>query len=101
MKFMVRVMSNARQINIVVAYANEKRQVEIPIVVETNCTVAVAIRRCGILDLFPEIQLSTAVIGIHSKKVPLDASLSNDDRIEIYRPLQIDPKQARRKRAMQ
>ena len=42
-------------ISICVAYAKPAQQVEIPLEVEENCTVALAIRRSGILALFPEI----------------------------------------------
>jgi len=82
-------------INVTVAYATPERQVELPLQVEESCTVALAIKRSGIQDQFPEINLATAVVGIHSKKCALDASLHEGDRIEIYRPLTIDPKQAR------
>ena len=82
-------------INIVVAYATPERQVEIALRVVENCTVAVAIKRSGMLTQFPEIQLAQAKVGIYSKRVALDALLEEGDRIEIYRPLTIDPKQAR------
>lgn len=85
-------------INIVVAYATPEKQMEIPLQVELSCTVAIAIKRSGILEKFPEISLATAVVGIHSKKVALDHLLHQDDRIEIYRPLMIDPKKARKLR---
>lgn len=38
--------------------------------------------------------------GIHGRRVPLDTMLANGDRVEIYRPLQADPKAARRRRAL-
>lgn len=84
---------------ITVAYAGEKEQVEIPLCVEPNCTVAVAIRRSGVLVQFPEIRLSEACVGVFSRLVALDELLHPGDRVEIYRPLKIDPKQARLLRA--
>ena len=86
-------------ISVVVAFATPKKQVEISLQVEDDCTVSAAVQRSGILAQFPEIQLSTAVIGIYSKRVALEASLREGDRIEIYRPLKVDPKQARLLRA--
>ena len=86
-------------INITVCYATPERQVELPLTVEESCTVALAIKRSGILQQFPEIEMASAVVGIFSKKVALDANLHAGDRVEIYRPLTIDPKQARRLRA--
>jgi len=84
---------------VTVCYATPQKQVELSVEVEDNSTVARAIRRSGVCDLFPEVQLGTAIVGIHSKKVALDAPLREGDRIEIYRPLVIDPKQARLLRA--
>lgn len=86
-------------IDVYVAYATPEEQLEIPLSIEESCTVAMVIRRSGILEKFLEIDLSTAVIGVHSRKVALDALLSDGDRVEIYRPLQVDPKEARRLRA--
>jgi putative ubiquitin-RnfH superfamily antitoxin RatB of RatAB toxin-antitoxin module len=37
--------------------------------------------------------------GIHGRRVTLDATLADGDRVEIYRPLLADPKAARRRRA--
>lgn len=86
-------------ITVHVCYARPDKQCELPVTVAENCTVALAIRRSNILDEFPEIDLPNAKVGIYSKKVALDAPLRDGDRIEIYRPLQLDPKQARLLRA--
>jgi putative ubiquitin-RnfH superfamily antitoxin RatB of RatAB toxin-antitoxin module len=37
--------------------------------------------------------------GIFGKQVTLDTRLADGDRVELYRPLKLDPKEARRKRA--
>jgi putative ubiquitin-RnfH superfamily antitoxin RatB of RatAB toxin-antitoxin module len=37
--------------------------------------------------------------GIHGRRVALDTRLADGDRVEIYRPLRADPKEARRQRA--
>jgi len=86
-------------IHVIVAYATPEKQVEIPLTVEKNCAVALAIQRSGILQWFPKIKLAEIKVGIYSKRVLLDAGLRDGDRIEIYRPLKIDPKQARLLRA--
>ena len=85
-------------ISITVAYAIPKKQVEIPLQVAANCTVEKAILLSGILSMFPEIDLSSALVGIFGKQVALQTSVSQHDRIEIYRPLQNDPKESRRLR---
>ncbi len=42
--------------------------------------------------------IGEVVVGIWGRKVPLDQVLQPGDRLEIYRPLQVDPKEARRQR---
>ena len=57
------------------------------------------IDRSGILDIFPEIDLGKQKVGIFSQARGLMDIVKEGDRIEIYRLLVIDPKEARRKRA--
>jgi uncharacterized protein len=88
-------------INISVVYApSPERQVEIPLTVAADCTVAVAVQRSGLLQQFPDIQWGKTVVGIYGQRVPLDALLHDGDRVEIYRSLIVDPKEARRARAL-
>ena len=77
------------------AYATAIAQIEIPLTVEENCTVAIAIQRSGILPRFPEIKLGRQKVGIFGRLVALDELVQAGDRIEIYRPLLRDPKQSR------
>lgn len=86
-------------IQIKVIYATSEQQTELPLSVAANCTVAQAIRRSGMLEQFPELNFAEMTVGIYGRKVALDASLCDGDRVEIYRPLEIDPKEARRLRA--
>lgn len=86
-------------ISIEVAFALPDKQIIIPIQVKVGTTVRVAIEQSGILKQCADINLSTMSVGIFSHKVALDTMVNAGDRIEIYRPLLIDPKQARRKRA--
>jgi len=82
-----------------VAYALPGKQVIIPVTVEIGATVQQAILASGVLTDFPEIDIDKSSVGIFSKKVKLDQSLQEKDRIEIYRPLLADPKEVRRRRA--
>ena len=84
-------------INVTVCYATPEKQVEIPLSVEENCTIALAIVRSRIQAQFPELSFSVMVVGVHGKKLSLDALVTADDRIEIYRSLILDPKERRRK----
>lgn len=86
-------------LSVSVIYATPDQQIELPLQVEANCTVALAIQRSGLLRRFPELDLASLSVGVYSQRVKLDDGLNDGDRIEIYRPLQIDPKQARLLRA--
>lgn len=82
-----------------IAYALPDTQQLIDLKVATGTTAREAIENSGILQRFPEIDLSRYKIGIFGKAVKLDRVLSPGDRVEIYRPLIADPKDARRRRA--
>jgi putative ubiquitin-RnfH superfamily antitoxin RatB of RatAB toxin-antitoxin module len=86
-------------IEIEVVYALSTRQVLIKTQVELGASALTAIQQSGILQEFPEINLNSVKIGIFGKLISPDQGLQNGDRIEIYRPLLIDPKQARLLRA--
>ncbi len=56
-------------------------------------------RASGLVEEFPEIDLERAPLGVFGRSCADDTVLRAGDRVEIYRPLQIDPKEARRRRA--
>lgn len=82
-----------------VAYANSKSQRILKVEVSKGSSVGDAIKQSGILELFPEIDLSKQKVGVFSKARELSDEVHAGERIEIYRPLQIDPKEARRAKA--
>lgn len=88
-------------ISVEVAYALPERQRLVVLEVEDDCTVLAAAQRSGIAEEFSEIDWNSAVLGIFGKVIeqPAQTALRAGDRIEIYRPLQIDPKAVRRERA--
>lgn len=47
---------------------------------------------------FPGLALANLAVGVWGKLCALDATLRDRDRVEIYRPLLVDPKEARRQR---
>lgn len=89
----------AERIRVEVAYARPERQLIVAVEAQPGITVEQAIRRSGILEEFPEIDLDRQKIGVFGKAAKPDAVLSDGDRVEIYRALIADPKEARRKRA--
>ena len=88
-----------KEIMVEVAYAIPEEQVIITIKVPTIFNVQQAIEKSGIQKKFPCIDLSKNKVGIFGKKTTLGHLLKDRDRIEIYRPLILDPKEMRRKRA--
>jgi len=82
-----------------VAFARIDQQLIIPLQVKVGASVADVIEQSGVVDLFPEIDLMHHKVGIFGKVCSLEQLLRSGDRIEIYRPLKVDPKESRRQRA--
>ena len=81
-----------------VAYATREEQVIIELSVPHGTTIQEAIQRSGILNRYPDIDLRRQGVGVFGQARALDYCPRTGDRIEIYRPLVLDPKEARRKR---
>jgi putative ubiquitin-RnfH superfamily antitoxin RatB of RatAB toxin-antitoxin module len=92
-------MEGAKTLAVEVAYASPQRQTRLTVEIAEGATVAEAIQFSGITRHFPEIDLSQNPVGIFGRRCGLDDVLRPGDRVEIYRPLQVDPKEARRARA--
>lgn len=84
-----------------VAYATAEVQRLLTVRVSAGATLRDAIGASGILREFPEIDLAKNKVGIFSKPAKLEQALRAGDRVEIYRPLIANPKEARKKRAAQ
>lgn len=84
-----------------VAYARPDKQEIVPVQVPEGTTAIEAVKLSGIAAIFPEIDADSIDMGIFGKiiKSPADHELRDSDRVELYRPLQVDPKQARLNRA--
>ena len=83
-------------IAIEVAYATPEKQLVIPLQLPPELTVAQAISASGILQIFPEIDLTRQKVGMFSQICSLETPIKAQQRIEIYRPLQQSPMEARR-----
>ena len=92
-------MAEGDFIDIEVAYAEPDRQLIVPLHVPVGISAREAVRRSGLLERFPGIDLRKVTLGVFGNPVPPGAPLGDGDRVEIYRPLQVDPKEARRLRA--
>jgi len=92
-------MAGADDIEVDVAYATSDRQVVRALRLPRGCRVEAAIRASGLLEEFPEIDLAVNRVGVFGEPVELETELRDGERVEIYRPLLADPKQARQRRA--
>lgn len=92
-------MTESVLLRVHVAYAKPDTQAAVELQLPPGTTVTEAIRRSGLLERFPEIDLEKHGVGVFGELVGLDDSLRDGDRVEIYRPLLADPKVTRRARA--
>lgn len=87
-------------VNIEVVYGLPDRQALYRLQVADGTTARQAVLQSPVLQDFPDADIH-APIGIFGKMVKDDTVLQELDRVELYRPLLADPKEARRKRVQQ
>jgi len=92
-------MATAEQILVEVVVALEERQVLIPIYVPADAEAGEAVDMADIQERFPEIDLAASQLAIWGSPVERNHALKASDRVEILRPLKIDPRDARRELA--
>lgn len=92
-------MAPAERLRVSVAYSPRAGEVdEVTIELPAGATLGEAIRASGMAQRHPALDLAQARIGIWGRVQPEGTVLRERDRVEIYRPLQVDPKEARRLR---
>ncbi|PRY68218.1 RnfH family protein [Halomonas ventosae] len=96
--------SEPAMLEVEVAFALPERQQIIPLAVPEGTTACQAVAMAGLEAAFPELPPATfreADLGIFGKRLrdPDAVRLRAGDRVEVYRPLQLDPKTARSERA--
>lgn len=82
-------------VEVEVVYARPGEQVALALRLPCGANVRDAIQASGLMGRLAEL----GSVGIHGRIVALDTELECGDRVEIYRPLAVDPKLARRRRA--
>jgi putative ubiquitin-RnfH superfamily antitoxin RatB of RatAB toxin-antitoxin module len=82
-----------------VVYARPERQSVVALRLAAGATVRDAIAASGLLERHPEIDPASVKAGLFGTPVRLERVLVEGDRVEILRPLAVDPKEARRRRA--
>lgn len=87
-------------IAIEVAYALPDAQRIVAVEVPAGTTALDAVKQSGIEQFFDELTISDDLkLGVFGKAVSASHVLSVGERVEIYRPLKIDPKEVRKQRA--
>jgi putative ubiquitin-RnfH superfamily antitoxin RatB of RatAB toxin-antitoxin module len=79
------------KLRVEVVRAMPGRAERVHLALETGATVAAALRAAG--------HAADVPAGLYGRRVPPETPLADGDRVEIYRPLRADPKEARRARA--
>ena len=89
----------AELLNIEVAYATPQRQSLVELQLPADATVRDAVRRSGLQNQYPELDIEHCPVGIFGQQVADNRVLRDGDRVEIYRPLVNEPREARRRLA--
>jgi len=89
----------APMLRVEVAYALPQRQELIRLELPAGSTLQQALDASGLLRKYPEIDLAKNKLGIYGKLADPETKLREHDRVEVYRPLLADPKEARKQRA--
>lgn len=81
-------------------FASPDRQSLKCVPVASGETVADVVARSGLREDFPEFEIDGLALGIWGREVDRTRPVKEGDRIEIYRPLEMDPREARRRLAL-
>jgi putative ubiquitin-RnfH superfamily antitoxin RatB of RatAB toxin-antitoxin module len=92
------VAKDVAKVEVVYALPDRQRIVTLALP-EEGLTAQAAVERSGLQDEFPELRDRRLVLGIYGEVCAPDRPLRDRDRVEIYRPLRVDPREQRRARA--
>ena len=87
------------RLSVEVVYATRDTQEIVRLTLEPGACAIDAVRLSGLQKRHPGTDLLEPKVGIFGIRIPLDTLLKDGDRVEVYRPLQIDPKEERRNKA--
>ena len=90
-------MSAALDIEVVFALPEKQHLVEVRLA--EGATVADAVEASSIAAAFPDYDLAQCAVGVWGQPVERDRVLISGDRVELYRALLMDPREARRRLA--
>lgn len=86
-------------IGVEVVFALPERQRLVKLELDLGTTAIAAVERSGILEEFGACVPEQVELAIWGKRIEADALLEQGDRVEVLRPLAIDPRDARRRLA--
>lgn len=89
---------NPKRLCVEVAYALREEQLLVALEVDEGTSVREAIERSGILARVPGTGFPEGRVGVFGKAAKPDTILRDGDRVEIYRPLVVDPREGRRRK---
>lgn len=91
----------ADRLQIEVVYALPERQLLVALSVVDGTSARAAVELSGIADQFPGLNAAQCPLGLFGRRLKdaEDYRVKEGDRVEIYRPLQMDPKEIRKRRA--
>ncbi|HET6628587.1 MAG TPA: RnfH family protein [Woeseiaceae bacterium] len=92
-------MTEQSALHVEVVFALPEQQEVLGLEIAEGATVAQAIEQSGIAARFPDHDLSRCAVGVWGQVVERDRRLRDGDRVELYRPLLMDPQEARRELA--
>jgi putative ubiquitin-RnfH superfamily antitoxin RatB of RatAB toxin-antitoxin module len=92
-------MPELARIRVSVVHAEPGRVFSVNLALPQGATLADAIEQSGVRSARPDIEIRDDHLGIFARRASPQTILRDGDRVEIYRPLKIDPKEARRMRA--
>ena len=92
-------LESAEPITVEVVYATADLQRVWAVSIATGATAEEAVRATDVATVFPEVDLEHLMLGIYGNRIETDQVLKSGDRVEIYRPLSTDPREARRRLA--
>lgn len=86
-------------IHVQVVYVEPDRVFSRTLTLTAGATVAMAVADSGLASERPDVRVDDDCLGVFGRRVKRDHMLRDGDRVEVYRPLQLDPMEARRRRA--
>jgi putative ubiquitin-RnfH superfamily antitoxin RatB of RatAB toxin-antitoxin module len=92
-------METSSLLSITVVYCPRPREVREQLLqLELGCTAGLAVQQSGLLHDVPRTDVDRLTLGVWGRRVSGSHVLRQGDRVEVYRPLLVDPKVARRER---